>query len=365
MSINLDLEHIAPPPKRKDYRIGAIGAGFIMNDCHLVAYGHAGYTVVAIASSSPQESERVAQAHGIPKVYGTYQELLADPSIEVIDIAVPPDKQLMIVREAVKHSEHLKGILAQKPLAMNYADSREIVRLCEQAGITLGVNQNMRYDHSMRALKTVLRRGYLGEPVLASIEMRAIPHWKPWQTRVHAPYLAEHEHPPPRQLSAICSVSRRAFTSARDRIPELPLSTWMAWCFTFSSIRAASAPPLGTTCGAARRAKARRRTCTSSGGWKAPKGWRRGPSAGLPIPAAPPALSISPPGRNLDAGFRHAGRKCGSLTLLKAPWASCWRRLPTGAEPAISGRDNLKTMALVEACYRSIEEHRPVRMEEM
>ena len=64
---------------------------------------------------------------------------------------------------------------------MNYADSREIVRLCEQAGITLAVNQNMRYDHSMRALKTLLKRGYLGEPVLASIEMRAIPHWKPWQ----------------------------------------------------------------------------------------------------------------------------------------------------------------------------------------
>ena len=116
MSINLDLEHVAPAPKRKDYRIGAIGAGFIMSECHLVAYGHAGYKVVAITSASPEESEQVAQARGIPKVYSTYQELLAAPSIEVVDIAVPPDKQLMIVREAVKHSCHLKGILAQKPL---------------------------------------------------------------------------------------------------------------------------------------------------------------------------------------------------------------------------------------------------------
>ena len=39
--------------------------------------------------------------------------------------------------------------------------------------------------------------------------------------------------------------------------------------------------------------------------------------------------------------------------------------LATGAEPAISGRDNLRTMALVEACYKSIEEHRVVRLEEM
>ena len=38
----------------------------------------------------------------------------------------------------------------------------------------------MRYDHSMRALKTLLDRGVLGEPVLATIEMRAIPHWQPF-----------------------------------------------------------------------------------------------------------------------------------------------------------------------------------------
>ena len=44
----------------------------------------------------------------------------------------------------------------------------------------LQVNQNMRYDQSVRALKTLLDRGTLGEPVLATIEMRAIPHWMPW-----------------------------------------------------------------------------------------------------------------------------------------------------------------------------------------
>ncbi len=46
--------------------------------------------------------------------------------------------------------------------------------------MVLQVNQNMRYDHSVRALKTLLNRGMLGEPVLATIELRAIPHWMPW-----------------------------------------------------------------------------------------------------------------------------------------------------------------------------------------
>jgi hypothetical protein len=49
----------------------------------------------------------------------------------------------------------------------------------------------------------------------------------------------------------------------------------------------------------------------------------------------------------------------------EGPMGQLLEALAKGAEPTISGRDNLKTMALVEACYKSIEEHRPVRVEEI
>src|SRR4029079_8662222 len=62
-----------------------------------------------------------------------------------------------------------------------FANAAEPVRLCEQAGIVLAVNQNMRYDQSVRAGKTLLRNGTIGEPVFATIDMRGIPHWMPWQ----------------------------------------------------------------------------------------------------------------------------------------------------------------------------------------
>jgi len=45
MDIDLNLEHLPVFPRRKDYRIGAIGAGFIMRDIHLVAYKNAGFNV--------------------------------------------------------------------------------------------------------------------------------------------------------------------------------------------------------------------------------------------------------------------------------------------------------------------------------
>src|SRR5690242_17649268 len=99
-------------PNDKTAAIGCIGSGFIMADCHLVAYRNVGFNPVAIASRDPKHAGEVAKRHGIGKVYGDYRELLADKGIEVVDIAVPPDVQLEVVREAVKHRDHIKGILA-------------------------------------------------------------------------------------------------------------------------------------------------------------------------------------------------------------------------------------------------------------
>src|SRR5207237_3373016 len=65
-------------------------------------------------------------------------------------------------------------------LARGYAEARAVVRLCDDAVVVLAGNQNMRHDQSVRACKDLLNRKLLGEPVLGTIDMRAIPHWMPW-----------------------------------------------------------------------------------------------------------------------------------------------------------------------------------------
>jgi len=94
MTLDLNLEHMPPPPSRKDFPIGVIGAGFIVRDVHLVAYQRAGYNVVAITALDPAMAHEAAAARGIPKVYTSNEELLADPSVKVMDIAGPPAEQL-------------------------------------------------------------------------------------------------------------------------------------------------------------------------------------------------------------------------------------------------------------------------------
>src|SRR5437016_5981440 len=128
----LSLDYRPRLPRRKDFRIGCLGAGFIMRDCHLVAYRQAGFNPIAIASRNPATAQAVAQQHGIPHVHATYAELLADSEVEVLDIAVPPDAQPELIRQAVRH-KHIKGILAQKPLALTIREAKECVALCQKA----------------------------------------------------------------------------------------------------------------------------------------------------------------------------------------------------------------------------------------
>ena len=86
----LELATLPEMPKRLDYRIGIIGAGFIVRNCHLEAYRKAGFNPVAITSLDLEQSKEVAALHKIEKVYPDWKQLVDDKDIEIIDIAVPP-----------------------------------------------------------------------------------------------------------------------------------------------------------------------------------------------------------------------------------------------------------------------------------
>ncbi|WP_459615376.1 Gfo/Idh/MocA family protein [Bordetella sp. 2513F-2] len=165
------------PVRCRDYAIGAIGAGFIMADVQLAAYREAGFPVAAIASRTPSRAQEAATRWQIPMVHDTPEALIRDPAVQIVDIAYPPDQQPALIRLALAQP-HVKAVLAQKPLALDLATAQALAREARAAGKPLSVNQNMRYDQSIRVLKQLLDRGALGKPVMASIDMRAVPHWQ-------------------------------------------------------------------------------------------------------------------------------------------------------------------------------------------
>ncbi len=354
--MTLSLDYLPRLPRRKDFRIGCVGAGFIMRDCHLVAYRQAGFNPVAIASRNPDNARAVAQQHGIPRVHDTVEALLADPDIEVLDVAVPPDVQPGILRAAARQGSHLRGILAQKPLAMSYREAKACVELCATAGIALGVNQNMRYDQSVRALKTLLHRGDLGEPVLATIDMRAIPHWMPWSqglTSLSTFVMSIHHldtfrywlGTPDRVLASTRSDPRTKFSHS-DGINLYILEYDRGY-------RAAAWDDVWT-------GPAREGAGADIGiRWRfeGTDGLARGTIGWPSYPARTPST--------LDYTVK------GSTDWHQPRWNEVWFpdafvgtmaqllcAVEDGTEPEISGRDNLETIALCEAIQTAAREHR-------
>jgi predicted dehydrogenase len=311
--IDLDLDYLPRLPRTRDRGIGAVGAGFIMRDCHLPAYQSAGFRPVAIVSRGRRSAEETAALRGIPRVYDTLVELVADPEVEIVDVAVPPHEQLGVVREILRARGKVRGILAQKPLGMNLEEAREIVRLCEEAGVVLGVNQNMRYDQSIRALKTLLDRGMLGEPVLATIDMRAIPHWMPWQQQYDWLTLRIMSIHHLDAFRFLFGDPERIYASARPD-PRTRFPHRDGICLTI----------LEWAGGLRRHARARRRISGSPGGWRGRRGSRAGRSAGRNTHTGAPARSTFRPAASPATGSRPAGRRSGSPTPSSARWrCSC------------------------------------------
>ncbi|MER9462060.1 Gfo/Idh/MocA family oxidoreductase, partial [Mesorhizobium sp. M0387] len=131
--------------RTKEYRIGCIGAGMIMAECHLAAYAQAGFPVVAIASRTKASAEKVAARWSIPTVHDTPEQLIEDSEVEIVDLAFPPDLQPALIRHALKQP-HIKAILAQKPLALSVDEAVKLRDEAAKSGKILSVNQNMRYD---------------------------------------------------------------------------------------------------------------------------------------------------------------------------------------------------------------------------
>ena len=358
-----ELEYLPELPRDKSIGIGCIGAGFIMADCHLVAYRNAGFNPIAIAARRREQAESVAARHQIPNVYSDAIEMLANPAVEVVDVAVPPDLQLSMIKEIVKQSSHIRGVLAQKPLGVNYAQAVEIVQLCRDAGITLAVNQNMRYDQSVRACKSLLNRGDLGEPVLATIDMRAIPHWMPWQARqgwVTLRIMSIHHLDTFRYWFGD---PVRVFASVRtDPRTKFPHEDGIClYILEYANgLRATSCDDVWagpSKEGAAADIDIKWRIEGMKGLARGTIGW---PSYPERTPSTLEYTTIQSPDWH-----RPVWDEVWFPDAFVGPMAQLLCALEDKTTPEIGGDDNLKTMALVEACYLSTREHRAVEIDEI
>ena len=342
-------------------KIGAIGAGMIMAECHLAAYKEAGFQVAAIASRTKVNAEKVAQRWGIPKVHETPEALIEDPAVEIIDLAFPPDQQPALIRYALKQ-KHVKAILAQKPLALSLAEAIALRDEAEKAGKIVSVNQNMRYDQSMRVLKQIMDSGALGDVVFAQIDMHAIPHWQTFledYDRLTLSNMAVHHLDIMRFLfgepDEITTLTRKDPRTRFEHSDGITVST-----LKFPS--GVMAVSLEDVWSGPRQDGYRDdqhiswRVDGTEGVAKGTIGWPKGVASTL-IYASTKATKgewVTPEWDTM--WFPHAF--IGVMEQLQ-------HAVNSGEPPALSIADNVKTMQLVEAGYRSIDQRRTVKLSEI
>ena len=158
----------APPPREviEQFPIGVVGCGGIMRGAHLPAYRGFGYRVVATCNVVEENARLAAAQFGnpstgrlMPRATSRVDDLLDDPEIKVIDLAVHASQRVPLVERIAAAGKH---ILSQKPFALAYADAAHMVEVCRRAGVTLMVNQQARWAPAHRALKRVIDSGVLG-----------------------------------------------------------------------------------------------------------------------------------------------------------------------------------------------------------
>lgn len=143
----------------KRVRCGIVGFGFI-GPHHAEAIRRLGFVdVVAVSSNEVDAARQKAARLGIPKVYETYQEVIADPEVEVVDVVTPTRFHHPVAMAAIRAGKH---VIVDKPLAVSRAQALEMRDAARAAGVVNAVTFNYRYNPVVQHARAAVARGAIG-----------------------------------------------------------------------------------------------------------------------------------------------------------------------------------------------------------
>ncbi|GLS88194.1 oxidoreductase [Cypionkella aquatica] len=325
-----------------------IGCGFFaQNQLHAWA-ALPGAQIVALCDRDPVRLAETASRFGIVRTYADAAEMFVAERLDFVDIATTVASHRPLVEMAAQAGVH---VICQKPFAANMTDARAMVAAVEAAGKTLMVHENFRWQSAVRRVIEIVRAGTLGEVFFGRVSFRS-----GFDVFSGQPYLAEGKrfiiedlgiHTLDIARALFGDVIRTAATTRRIN-PSINGEDVATMLLTHRS----GATSVVDCSYATKR-----------------------------IPETFPESLIEIDGTlgslRLDAGYQLVMQGCVEdlspplLAWASRPWHNIQESvliiqrhflecIAAGAAPETSGRDNLQTLALVEAAYLSAAEARTV-----
>jgi predicted dehydrogenase len=141
-------------------RIGVVGAGLIARRAHLPAFAVDPLADLAgVCSGHRANAEAAAREFGIRRVYGSWEEMVADPGIEAIDICAINSLHAPVAIAALHAGKH---VLVEKPMAVTLAEADAMLHASRRAERVLMVAHNLRYEPLFETAKRLLDEGAIG-----------------------------------------------------------------------------------------------------------------------------------------------------------------------------------------------------------
>ena len=146
-------------------KVGIIGTGWIAEKAAITLNGLTDCEAYAVGSRSQETADAFAKKWNIPRAYGSYSELIADPNIDLVYIGTPHSHHFDVTREALLAG---KPCLVEKAFMANARQAEEVIHIAKERGVFLAEAIWTRYQPAVKMVRDLIASGRIGEPRLVT-----------------------------------------------------------------------------------------------------------------------------------------------------------------------------------------------------
>lgn len=139
----------------QDLRIGILSTANIARKNAMAIRDAKGVTLVGVSSRSLEKAQEWAKTWGVPKAYGSHEELLNDPEIEAVYIPMPTGARGPFVIAAANAKKH---ILCEKPVAPTTEEAQKMIAACQDNGVVFMDGVMFMHNPRLDAIKAAIKK---------------------------------------------------------------------------------------------------------------------------------------------------------------------------------------------------------------